>query len=325
MTIQGLYINEASVLVPLEPTDISRFIREESVSVWVDLQYTESTQIEECLDLLNIKGLVRRLCLQGMDRAGYYPFKNDALMVLPVMIDADDPDVPTELDHLAIYFTDSLVFTIHQKPILDADLVSTLQESDDWIPEFTLAGLVSALLMNLSLSCLQFTAELRDSVFALEKRMDHDPDSVEVDEILDMRTELYPLATVVGGQLPSIKVLSTTERSFFGIKEERDYLNCALVNFETADISLGWLDQRIGALHLGFQMHTQDKTNRRLGLLTILSAIFMPLTLLAGIWGMNFENMPELNYPYAYPAALSLMALIGVGMFLFFRKGGWFD
>ena len=62
--------------------------------------------------------------------------------------------------------------------------------------------------------------------------------------------------------------------------------------------------------------HKQGLLNRRLGLLTIISAIFMPLTLLAGIWGMNFENMPELDDPYAYPAALSFMGLLAL-------IGGW--
>jgi magnesium transporter len=72
-------------------------------------------------------------------------------------------------------------------------------------------------------------------------------------------------------------------------------------------------------------MNAQEKTNRRLNLLTILTAIFTPITLLAGIWGMNFETMPELKYPFAYPIALGLMALIGSGMYPYFRKYGWFD
>ena len=72
-------------------------------------------------------------------------------------------------------------------------------------------------------------------------------------------------------------------------------------------------------------MHAQDETNRRLNMLTILSAIFNPATLLAGIWGMNFTTMPELGYRFGYPIALGLMLLIGVGMYLFFRRNGWFD
>ena len=78
-------------------------------------------------------------------------------------------------------------------------------------------------------------------------------------------------------------------------------------------------------LRSAFQMHAQDKTNRRLGVLTVLSAIFLPMTLLAGIYGMNFEVMPELRYPFAYPVAVGSMALIASGMYLYFRKKGWFD
>jgi magnesium transporter len=98
-----------------------------------------------------------------------------------------------------------------------------------------------------------------------------------------------------------------------------------LANLQAADRSLDRLSERISALRAGFQMHAQDKTNRKLGMLTILSAIFMPITLLAGIWGMNFEIMPELKFPFAYPVALGLMALIAAGMYRFFRRGGWFD
>jgi Mg2+ and Co2+ transporter CorA len=58
-----------------------------------------------------------------------------------------------------------------------------------------------------------------------------------------------------------------------------------LANLQAADRSLDRLSERISALRAGFQMHAQDKTNRKLGMLTILSAIFMPITLLAGIGG----------------------------------------
>ena len=75
----------------------------------------------------------------------------------------------------------------------------------------------------------------------------------------------------------------------------------------------------------GFEMHAQDKTNRRLNMLTILSAIFMPITLLSGIWGMNFEFMPELKYTFAYFLALGFMSLVGWAMYFLFRRKGYFD
>jgi magnesium transporter len=84
-------------------------------------------------------------------------------------------------------------------------------------------------------------------------------------------------------------------------------------------------DARINNLLRRVQDHKTELLNRRLGVLTIVSAIFMPLTLLAGIWGMNFEHMPELSYPNAYAGALSLMAFLAIGATWIFYRGGWFD
>ena len=100
--------------------------------------------------------------------------------------------------------------------------------------------------------------------------------------------------------------------------------NCALANLQATDGSLNWLDQCIGTLRAEFDMYAQARTNRRLDTLTIFAAIFNPLTLMAGVWGMNFVNMPELSIPNGCPLALGLMVLVGVGMYRFFRRGGWF-
>lgn len=65
--------------------------------------------------------------------------------------------------------------------------------------------------------------------------------------------------------------------------------------------------------------------NRRLSRLTIISAIFLPLTLLAGIYGMNFDFMPELHHPYGYFLALGVMLLTAIGMGWWFRAKGWME
>ncbi len=75
-----------------------------------------------------------------------------------------------------------------------------------------------------------------------------------------------------------------------------------------------------------FNLHytvTSEKTNNVVTKLTIISAIFLPLTLIAGIYGMNFKYMPELNNPLAYPITLGVMGLIVVGELIYFRRKGW--
>jgi magnesium transporter len=66
-----------------------------------------------------------------------------------------------------------------------------------------------------------------------------------------------------------------------------------------------------------------NRMNNIMKVLTIIATIFIPLTFIAGIYGMNFKNMPELSWPWGYPAVLGLMFLIFIGMLLFFKHKKW--
>jgi len=58
--------------------------------------------------------------------------------------------------------------------------------------------------------------------------------------------------------------------------------------------------------------------------LTVITTIFMPLTFIAGVYGMNFENMPELEWKYGYFIVLGIMLFIGAFMMNWFVRKGWF-
>jgi len=63
--------------------------------------------------------------------------------------------------------------------------------------------------------------------------------------------------------------------------------------------------------------------NEIMKVLTIIATIFIPLTFIAGIYGMNFEYMPELAHPLGYPASLISMLVLAVAMLIYFRRRGW--
>lgn len=66
-----------------------------------------------------------------------------------------------------------------------------------------------------------------------------------------------------------------------------------------------------------------NRLNQVMKTLTVITTIFMPLSFLAGIYGMNFEHMPELKMTYAYPAVLGVMGIVAGAMLYFFRKREW--
>ena len=65
------------------------------------------------------------------------------------------------------------------------------------------------------------------------------------------------------------------------------------------------------------------RMNKIINVLTIISAIFLPLMLITGIYGMNFENMPELSWNYGYYVSLAVMATVSIAMIIFFKYKGW--
>lgn len=75
-------------------------------------------------------------------------------------------------------------------------------------------------------------------------------------------------------------------------------------------------------LNLHISLSAQ-KTNEVMRVLTLFSVFFLPLNFIASIYGMNFENMPEIKHPMGYPTTLTVMAMVALGIYLWFRSKKW--
>ncbi len=68
-----------------------------------------------------------------------------------------------------------------------------------------------------------------------------------------------------------------------------------------------------------------NRMNTNMMLLTVITSVFIPITFIAGVYGMNFKYMPELEWKYGYFIALGVMFIISISMVLWFKRKGWFD
>jgi magnesium transporter len=84
------------------------------------------------------------------------------------------------------------------------------------------------------------------------------------------------------------------------------------------------LREQLTELQARHHLAISERLNGTMKLLTVVSTFFIPLTFLVGVYGMNFTYMPELDWPWAYPAFWGLSLLISVGMLVGFRRRGWF-
>jgi magnesium transporter len=322
MTVNCYRISDKPQLIPCEYSFAIDAIRQKNARIWIDLMDTRPTEIEEKLNDINVQGLIRRLCLDSGDHPGFYPLKPFALMVIPVQMEEQDSNI---LEYLAILFCNEFMISIRNSKMARFRKSISTEDSYDLLPNDTIVGVISTLLMGLSLDCLRKAAKLSDMILSLEGKMEHDPDSVKIEEISVKRSELLTLESIVQGQLPIIETVTSSDSPSKSTESTIEYLRWASANLKSADRKLEWLERRIEVMRTLIDMHAQDRTNRRLGRLTVLSMVFMPITFLAGIWGMNFKSMPLLSVEYGYVYALIIMVIISGGMYFYFHRKGWFD
>ena len=127
----------------------------------------------------------------------------------------------------------------------------------------------------------------------------------------------------LAASLHIVLMLLGTKRSRFVSDEGRnsflEMLRNALGIREAVDSSRDLLDGILG----GIQAAAANRTSEIARVLTVVSSIMLPLTLIAGIYGMNFESMPELKWQLGYPAVLAVMAALGLGLVGVFWRLGW--
>lgn len=134
-------------------------------------------------------------------------------------------------------------------------------------------------------------------------------------EGMRLRRALLPLRDMLNqmtrGELPQFR-----PETRLWLRDAFDHCLHLLESLDASrDMVAGMLD-----LYLSIQ---SNRLNVQMRVLTIISIIFMPLTLIAGIYGMNFDYMPELHWRWGYFAVLAVMGLIGVGIALSFSRRRW--
>lgn len=115
-----------------------------------------------------------------------------------------------------------------------------------------------------------------------------------------------------------------TEPSNFVHKSTRPYLQDVIDHLAYINANFENFREMVRELMSLYQSQISESTNRVMKTLTIVASIFIPLTFIAGVYGMNFEYMPELEWEWAYPAILILMLSIGLGMGMYMKRKKWF-
>jgi magnesium transporter len=164
--------------------------------------------------------------------------------------------------------------------------------------------------------------QVAESIEAIEEELIVAPTQRTLAEIYRLKRELlfihkavWPLREVVSSMIRRESPL-VKDQTIIYLRDVYDHTIQVIETLETLrEMLSGMLDIYLSSV--------SNRMNSIMKVLTIIATIFMPLTFIAGLYGMNFKYMPELEQHWGYPAVLMLMAVVTVGMLIFFRRKRW--
>ncbi|NJD52534.1 MAG: magnesium/cobalt transporter CorA [Candidatus Methanoperedens sp.] len=134
-------------------------------------------------------------------------------------------------------------------------------------------------------------------------------------KMISLRKSVWPLRDVLSALERSDSALIQEQTRIY-LKDVYDHTIQVIDTIETyRDVLSGMLDVYLSSI--------SNKMNEIMKVLTIIATIFIPLTFIAGVYGMNFEFMPELRWRWGYPAVWIVMTCVGISMLVYFRKKKW--
>ncbi len=214
---------------------------------------------------------------------------------------------------ISFHETDEDVFAAVEKRL--ADNSGRIRK---WGPGFLFYALLDTLVDRM----LYLTEEIEDAIGELEDKILSDDTDCDIAEVYDLKRLVVRLSRITLPMRDTVRVLEHYEHPLLPasldvyFSDLNDHAIRAADRVEHARMIL----QDLQEYHHTLQ---ERKTNDIIRVLTVMSSIFIPLTFIAGVYGMNFDWMPETKSSYGYPLCLAAMLVFASGTFYYFHRKKW--
>lgn len=165
--------------------------------------------------------------------------------------------------------------------------------------------------------------ELEDQLVDMEIGSGDGPDQTAMSDIFSIRSRLLRLRKTIIPMRDLLYRITNSER-IVEMKHYMAFYHDVYDHLLKLSEMMDSCREMTADLRDSYISYNSNRMNTIMKTLTVITTIFMPLTFLAGLYGMNFNNMPELTWSWGYFAVLGVMFIIAVSMFAWFKRKGWF-
>ena len=304
-----------------DPSELARFIQSEDTT-WVDVQgFGDESALWTIAEVFGLHALTLEAATNIPQRA-HCEVRNEHLLAIARLPDRDD-NGGLEVPQVCMILGSSWILTFQDRYFGFFDCVrERIREGVGPIrtagPDYLFYALLDALVDRYFPIAEDLSARVED----LEEQVHHDPRPEALRALHAARRDLVILRRVGQPQLDALRALNLRPEPF--VREETAvYLRSTEQHLSQGMGIVEAAREHASSVVDLYLSNVSHRTNEVMKVLTLMASIFIPLTFIAGVYGMNFESMPELHQPLGYPVALGVMGIVAGVMIVWFRRKGW--
>ena len=305
----------------VNPEDISEIIQGKDQFVWLDIQAPQEADIALLRDEFKFHPLAIEDAIRHHERPkvdsydGYY-----FLVFYAIRYDEGKNRLDTEAMNL--FVGGNYLVSVHEGEISAIDETIKRWQKDEEEFGQDAGALLYALLDTITDGYFPVIDRLADRVETLEEQIFERFQESALQDVFSLKRDLLSIRRIVAPERDVLNVLIRREVPIF----ERNtilYLQDVYDHIVRITDSIDTYRDLLSSALDAFLSVQSNRLNQIVKILTITSIVLMSNALIAGIYGMNFDFMPELHWQYGYPFALGLMLVLSVGLVMFFRWRKW--
>lgn len=289
---------------------------------WINVDgLSQSERLQQIGDCFGLHPLVLEDIMNADQRPKMEDFGEYVYIVMKMLATGGNGQIISEQVSLILGNNFLLTFLERKSDIFDP-IVERIRNAKGLIRRESTDYLAHALLDAVVDRYFEVLERQEENLDQVEEEVIDSPSPVTLQKIHRLRRDLIFLRKAVFPFRAVIDALERGESAFFK-QDSRIYLRDIYDHtIHIIDTVEAYRDLVTGLLDI-YLSSVSNRLNAVMRTLTVIATIFMPLTFLAGVYGMNFKHMPELEWQWGYPAALLLMATVGVSMQVYFRRKKW--
>ncbi len=293
----------------------------QKVETWYDLEEIELEPLRQFLAPLALHPLLLERCLAPANDPSVLCIDRATLLAFPTAAGRMDLS-PT---YVTMLLQAPLLITVRHTPVPGVEEFARRLREDKLPAVHHLPQLVYLIIDQLSDVNVDAGMDLRDEITRLAQDLAERPETVSAGDLARLRGRVDGLVSLIENQLYCIAGLSASDNEALQEPHRKAYIQDLASEAEIAQRSAYRLETRMTDLYSLFQASANDRVEKRLRILTIVSATTLPLALLTGMLGMNVGGVPGTDSPYGFLVVFLIMAATTAAELWYFFRRGWFD